>query len=627
MERGAAMPTLRERSEDGHLLDHLEFARKRWRMIAAIFLGFVAVAGWMTRRLPPVYQSTTRVLVGAGLSGSLLSDRANAIESYFLERRSFETQLEVIRSEPVAERAALLLGRIGPDTPEEERRAWIATIKSAVSVNRVSDTRIVVLRASGASPRSARDLADAVARAYIEYSQDQQDGARRRSIAWLTEETSNLREELRASEERLVDYLSNEHIDPALEEELGSSLGASEALRAQIDAAVLELSELRQRYRDRHPKVIDAQSRLEGLHRRASEEQTRSASDHRKLIQYRILKRDADLDHEMYQVLLKKLKEADLSSGLGEPDMRILEAATTPGAPVAPNVWRNLGVAAVLGLCLALGLAWAIEAFDRTLGTPETVERALGLPTLAVVRRFPSSGAGPIPVAQSARGAESEAFRALRTNVRFSHVDKPRRIVLVTSTGPEEGKSTVLANLAVSLASSGRRTLVVDTDLRRPSLHRLFGLSDGRGLADVLAGDAEIEAALRTSHVPGLEVLPSGTRPPNPAELIESARLHELIASLRERYDYILLDSPPAGGLIDSSLLSALADGVIFVVEPRRFDQRIVRTAIRQLERAGARLYGVVLNKAPRGEEVGLYGYYQYGRDLGERDATPAEAG
>ena len=398
-----------------------------------------------------------------------------------------------------------------------------------------------------------------------------------------------------------------------------------DGLRAQVDAASLELSRLRQRYRGRHPKVIDAQTRVNDLQRRTAEAQVLRSASNRKLIQYRILKRDADLDHEMYQVLLKKLKEADLSAGVGEPDIRVLEAATLPGSAVGPKAIRNLGVAAVLGLCVALGLAFGVDALDRTLGTPEAIERGLGMPTLAVVRRFTPAASNGALVAEAARGAESETFRILRTNVRFSDIDKPRRVVLVTSTGPEEGKSTVLSNLSVSLANSQRRTLVIDTDMRRPSLHELFGLPTSRGLADVLAGDAEIEDSVRASHIPGLDVLPAGTRPPNPAELIESARLHELIGALRDRYDYILLDSPPAGGLIDSCLLSSLADGVVFVIEPGRFDERVVKATLHQLTRAGAKLYGVVLNKAPRRDDAGLYGYYRYDRE--PATASPAQAG
>jgi capsular exopolysaccharide synthesis family protein len=178
----------------------------------------------------------------------------------------------------------------------------------------------------------------------------------------------------------------------------------------------------------------------------------------------------------------------------------------------------------------------------------------------------------------------------------------------------------------VSLAQSGRRTVVIDTDLRRPTLHRIFTLAKSRGLADYLAGDSNLDDALRPTHVEGLDVLPCGTLPVNPAELIESVRLGELVRSLRERYEYVLLDSPPAGGLVDASLLAGLVDGVLLVVEPRRFDWRVLRSTVRQLERSGARLYGVVLNKSAIDDHTAAYRYYGYGREAAD-DAPTGSAG
>ncbi len=609
-------PSRPQPSEEPHLLDHLDFLRKRWRMVVAIFAGFVACAALVSLRVDPVYLATARVVVGSGGGQRLLTDGSASIEGYFLERRSFETQLEIIRSEPVAERGARILGRIHDDTIPSIRSAQIASIQAAVSVERVRDTRIVQVRARHPVPEKARDLANAMAEAYIAYAEEQRDAARKRSIAWLSSETANVREALRSSEERLVDYISSEQIDFSGEEESGALAAdsTSESLRAHIAAAEVELAQLLLRYRELHPKVQDLKSRLESLRRRVKAEQTDRASSHRKLIQYRILKRDVELDHELYQILLKKLKEADLAGEVREPDIRVLEAARLPRAPIGPHAYRALGVATVLGLCFGLGFAWVAESLDRTLRSPEDVQRELGLPTLAVVQKLPDAGDRSL-VAESPGCVAGEVFRSLRTNLRFSHVDLPRRVVLVTSTGPEEGKSTVLSNLAVSLAHSGRRTLVIDTDLRRPSIHRFFRIPSDRGLADLLAGDATPEETILASHVQGLDVLPCGTQAPNPAELIESIRLQELLARLREGYDYVLLDSPPSGGLIDSSLMCSLSDGLLFVVEPGRFDLRVVRAALRQLERAGGRIYGVVLNKAPADDRAGLYGYYRYGPD------------
>jgi tyrosine-protein kinase Etk/Wzc len=494
-----------------------------------------------------------------------------------------------------------------------------SAVKSAISVQHLRDTRIVLLRARDSSPERAKALANAVAQAYIDFAEEQGSQARSRSVAWLSDEIEGLRDTLRTSEERLVDYLAAENIETSEMEAWSgaASGGVDEAMRTQLSTAELELSQLLGRYRTRHPKVEEARERVGHLRGAIVRDQAARTEESRKLIQYRLVKRDAELDQEMYAVLLKKLKEADVSGGIAESNIRVLERAKEPRVPIAPRTIRNMGVAVVIAICLALGLAIAVEYFDRSLGSAEEVSRAVGLPTLGVVSVF-SRGRREDGLAIDAPGGSvGEMFRTLRTNLRFSHVDLPRRVVLVTSTGPQEGKSTIVANLGASLAQSGRRTLVVDTDLRKPSLHRVLATPKNDGVADVLAGDISLSQAVRATRVQGLDVLVAGTVPANPAELIESARLQALISELRESYEYVLLDSPPAAGLVDASLLSAVADGVLFVVESRRFDLRVLRAALRQLDRAGAKLYGVVLNKAPRRDGVELYGYYAEEPDVG----------
>lgn len=616
--------------EENHLADYFGVIRKRWRTVLAAFVGFVAVAAIVSLRLPPVYQATARIVIGSGVTKGLLSEGITPVEGYFLERRSFETQLEIIQSEPVAKLAAAILGWADENTSDERKEQLASQIKAAISVQHLRDTRIVLLRAAAPSPVRAQEIANAVAVAYMDYARAEGDEARSRSMSWLTSEIDSLRDQLRNSEERLVDYLATEEIDlvGAASTAPRDSTASDDVLRANLAAAELELSELLGRYRGRHPKVLETRARVDSLHRRLVDAQASRAQDHRKLIQYRLLKRDADLDREMYEVLLKKLKEADVREGISDVNIRILERAKQPSVPIEPRTSRNLAIAALLGLCLAIVLAFGVEYFDRSVGTADEVTRVLGLPTLGVVSSFGRRAALAELAAEAPASKEGEMFRTLRTNLRFSHVDMPRRVVLVTSTGPEEGKSTIVANLGVSLAQSGRRTLLIDTDLRRPALHRLLDLPKTQGLADVLAGDAVLPDAIRQTRVDGLDALVCGTLPANPAELIESARLQEMITELRSTYDYVLLDSPPAGGLIDASLLSSIADGVLFVVEPRRFDWRVLRGAQRQLDRAGARVYGVVINKAP--EEAGnrLYGYYgERLRRVGDGDADISVAG
>jgi uncharacterized protein involved in exopolysaccharide biosynthesis len=225
--------------EENHLADYLRVIRKRWRTVLATFVGFVAVAAIVSLRLPPVYQATARIVIGSGPAKGLLSEGVTPVEGYFLERRSFETQLEIVQSEPVARLAAEILGWADENTSDERKEQLASQIKTAISVQHLRDTRIVLLRAVAPSPVRAQEIANAVAAAYMDYARAEGDEARNRSMSWLTSEIDSLRDQLRNSEERLVDYLATEQIDlvGAASTAPRDSTASDDVLRANLAAA------------------------------------------------------------------------------------------------------------------------------------------------------------------------------------------------------------------------------------------------------------------------------------------------------------------------------------------------------------------------------------------------------
>jgi non-specific protein-tyrosine kinase len=225
------------------------------------------------------------------------------------------------------------------------------------------------------------------------------------------------------------------------------------------------------------------------------------------------------------------------------------------------------------------------------------------LPKTAAERR--NGHDGPV-VSRSPRSAAAEAYRTLRTNLQFSGLDRQLKTILITSGGDGDGKTTVVANLGVAMAESGKRVLLVDCDLRRPGLHESFGLSVAPGLSNALLADSG-SLPVSTTSVPGLSVLTAGDLPPNPAEFVASARLSALLARVREEYDYVLLDSPPAGLVADAVVLAPSVDGVVMVVSAGRTKRDAARRAKEQLERVGARLIGVVLNNAKQDRKLREY--------------------
>jgi capsular exopolysaccharide synthesis family protein len=299
----------------------------------------------------------------------------------------------------------------------------------------------------------------------------------------------------------------------------------------------------------------------------------------------------------------------------------VVEAATTPGSPVRPSVLLNTILGALAGLILAGGLAALLEYLDDTVKSPEEVEAAAGLTTLGGVARFrrPRSLEGGL-IATRQRHPVAEAYRMLRTNVQFSTLDRPAQTLLVTSANPGEGKTTTVANLALVMAQTGKRVIAVDSDLRRPTLHRFFGVENGTGLTTLLlSGEPELDGCLKPTAFDNLWVLPSGPQPPNPSELLGSRRMESVLQSLKQSADIIVMDSPPALAVADASILASRVDGTLLVVDSGRTRAGSLQRAKETLGRAKTNLLGAVLNKlTQRGRDYYYYRYY-YGDAEGHK--------
>jgi capsular exopolysaccharide synthesis family protein len=267
---------------------------------------------------------------------------------------------------------------------------------------------------------------------------------------------------------------------------------------------------------------------------------------------------------------------------------------------VLPNTRRDLLVASLGGFILALGLAFGFEYFDSRIKSPEEIKTHLALPFLGLVPSVATgSDGGEAPLLQSdIPVAFSESIKALRTAVLFSSTEEGAHSVVITSTGPSEGKTVISSSLAITLAQAGQRTLVVDADMRRPRMHEALGRPQEPGLSNVLVGEATIAQAARTTSVPNLSILPAGQIPPNPSELLGSKKYQELLADLKRRYDWIIVDAPPVMPVTDASIVASTAGGVIFVIGSEMTPRQTAATAVEQLRSANAKFIGAVLNRA-----------------------------
>jgi len=291
----------------------------------------------------------------------------------------------------------------------------------------------------------------------------------------------------------------------------------------------------------------------------------------------------------------------------------VVEPATTPTVPISPRVGMTVMLASAIGLALAVSGAFLIDYLDDTIKTPEDVTRTVDLPTLAGVAHIEGDTYPERLIAvRQPLSPIVEAFRLLRANLQFSSVDAPARTLVVTSPGPGEGKSVTLANLAVVIAQSGLRVVAVDADMRRPVLHKIFGLPNTHGLSDaILHSNPPVDEHLQATEVENLWVLACGPLPPNPAELLGSERMGAVIEELKGQVDMVLLDSPPALVVADTIVLGNRVDGVLLVNDVGRTRRSEARQAVEEFRRMRAKLLGVVLNRLPR-RGGGYYNHYYY---------------
>jgi capsular exopolysaccharide synthesis family protein len=314
----------------------------------------------------------------------------------------------------------------------------------------------------------------------------------------------------------------------------------------------------------------------------------------------------------MYQSLMQRAKETGVSSELKTSNIRIVDQAERPITPVSPRRALNLTLAILGGVVLAFALAFFFEYVDSRIKSPDEIRVHLGLPSLGMIPVVdPKVGKGLEPLISNGVPPNfAEAFRGLRTNVLFSSAVEGARNLVITSTGPGEGKTMVAANLAIGLAQAGQRVLLVDADMRRPRVHEVFRQKQEPGLSNLMVGHTVPSACIRKSNVQGLWLLTGGRIPPNPAELLGSRRFKDFIQSLGDHFDSVIIDSPPAMAVTDAAVAASVATGIVFVVGSEMTSRHAAKTALQQLQSGRAPFLGVVLNRVDFERNAYYYSHY-----------------
>jgi non-specific protein-tyrosine kinase len=319
-----------------------------------------------------------------------------------------------------------------------------------------------------------------------------------------------------------------------------------------------------------------------------------------------------------YSQLLLSMQGGDVNV------LTVVEEATVPGRPISPNIQMNVLVAAAIGLALAIGGVFLMEYLDDTIKTPDEVERATNLPTIGVIVQIDGkTNPDKLIAARDPYNPVVEGFRALRNNIQYSAVGQPYRVLLITSAGPSEGKSLILANLAVVMANAGQRVILVDSDFRRPTQNEIFNLPNESGLSSAIINqNSSISNFLQNVGIENLSVLTCGPLPPHPNRLLESSRMRDVLKEFDNQADVVLFDSPPLMAVSDAAILGTQVDGVLLVVDAGRTRANDIRLMVKEMKRVHIPLIGVILNRANRNGKNSYYYYYR--RNNGSDNHSPA---
>lgn len=405
-------------------------------------------------------------------------------------------------------------------------------------------------------------------------------------------------------------------------------------------------------------KILDAETQIKGLRAKINALQ-RIVSDYEsqlsdlpnKGLTLARLMRQMEVDQSTYKLMQEKLEETRISEAGQQSNVTMLDMAIEPDFPIKPKKKMNMMLGALIGLGLGIGLTFLLEYFDDSIKNPEELER-LGFPILATIPEISSEEV--IKNVQSENGDSeeiwqakqietrlvthfdpkspvSEAYRTLRTNIQFKNKKNKQIVSLITSSAPKEGKSTTVANLAITMAQLGSKTILIDTDLRRPVIHSIFNMRKENGATNYLIGKATVDEIIKPTFVDNLSIITSGPLPPNPSELLGSDAMKELITMLRDKYDAILFDSPPVIAVTDAAILSTMVDGVVLVIKAHQTQREAIKRAKGLLDTAESNIFGSLLNSVNIERTYGTYYYYYYyhyyqyyGHDLKRRRKSKA---
>jgi len=616
--------------------DYLRIIDKRkWVIVAVFVLSLVFTLQYLNSQTPLYEARCTVKIVGAGGTG--LSD--SSMPGFLIRilassvSHSMESEANMIKSYAILEKTAWKLNLIKKGQSKEQIDSIVNALRGRVKTVTVQQTNMIDVTVSSSKAEEAMRLANAVTEVYQEETSLDMNKQARRVREFIEQQLANVEGKLLAAESALKNFKMED----------GSVVEISAPLQEKLIELEFERAKLLQKYTQEHPKIIEINEEIAGIQKQVSNLSGKS-------LEFAQIQRDVEVNRKLYSMLKEKFEEARISEAAKIETVAIVNPAIMPRRPVSPDKPRGTFLGSVMGLLLGFILAFVLENLDTSIGTVEDIESIVKLPVLAVIPRVSLGGKKKLDslkaifrkentredeakirllVHYQPKSSEAEAYKVLRTNLKINPHNK---MFVVTSAGPKEGKTTVLANLGLAMAQAGMKTLLVSTDLRKPSLEKSFGIPAEpgfsevaakilpwskalRGINDFLLGKIGMEGALKTRGLDNLYILTAGGSVSNPSEILSSENIKSLAAEFKSNFDVVLFDSPPVLPLSDALLLSSFCDGVILVYEIGRTSRDALIRTKSQLESYGVKISGIVMNQIkPEMNAYSGYRYYSYSK-------------
>ena len=576
---------------------------KRWSWLLILSLVIGAATGLIASLLSiPIFQSTTRVMITrAG------QDQSSDVTAYLNTQQLTQTYLQLLQTESILD---ITSERLGFEVDED-----------LIDVQAVTDTQIIEINVEDPDPQRAALIADKLVEVLIEQNEsiqskrydlmeeslsaqkaqiesqiaDLQTQIDRASVKTIEEQEQWIQEQINAlqQESETLPVEISQMGNPATPEERD----ALEQKKARLEQVKLLLPLYEQSYTD----LVVYGKQVDGANTSAGSQLT-------------LLNTTQSLYQQIYISVLNNLESVRLAKLQDTPNVVQIQPATLPDEPVRPRTMLNTALGGLVALIASAGFLILRENLDTTIKTAEQVEELLQLNVIGFIAEMQNSDGETMGLytTNQPRSPIAEAFRSLRTNIEFSSIDKPIKTILVSSPEASTGKTSTSTNLAAIYAQKGKKVLLLDADLRRPRVHKAMGVTNHLGLTDLLRGSHDLQDVIQKMDVSeNLTIVSSGSLPPNPAELLGSARMEQILLELGNKYDIIVIDSPPSV-VADSQILSSKVDAVLLVIQPGKTPKEAAKATEDLIKRAGGHIIGVVFNRIPR-DRVDYYsGNYQY---------------